>query len=68
MFQDNDLPDGFNFYSSSLASRVYQEEGDDEIDLWIKVIHHVPRREETRVADPDPGNFHRIRILLWPPM
>jgi hypothetical protein len=38
IFQENDLPDGFNFYSSSLSSRVYQEEGDDEIDLWIKVI------------------------------
>jgi|LakMenEpi03Aug12_release.lakeMendotaPanAssembly.Ray.scaffolds.fasta_scaffold3400659_1 hypothetical protein len=38
ILQENDLPDGFNFYSSSLSSRVYQEEGDDEIDLWIKVI------------------------------
>ena len=32
------MPDGFNFYSTSLSSRVYQEEGDDEIDLWLKVI------------------------------
>ena len=23
---------------SCLSSRVYQEEGDDEIDLWLKVI------------------------------
>lgn len=77
LYNEDDLPDGLNFYSSSLSSRVYQEEGDDEIDLWIKLgpgykqlkLVVTPYKKNCAEANPNykqcPGTSVCIRSELF---